>query len=128
MVGQIEHFSRCTKNKCGFQGLGQRLVRRNFLRFGKRSGPASPAAGPGPMMIMHPGWPQVKRAQVKRKASGEQGEGEQYEASVMSGQHPHKSNTRSFLRFGKRADNFLRFGKSSMAEVIKTLLSSFHNS
>ena len=71
-------------------------------------------------MIMHPGWPQVKRAQVKRKASGEQGEGEQYEASVMSGQHPHKSNTRSFLRFGKRADNFLRFGKSSMHEVSRS--------
>lgn len=103
----------------GMQGLGQRLVRRNFLRFGKRSGsgPASPAAGPGPMLIM-PSDPLASRhlsAVSKRKA--DEGEGEQYEASVMSGQHPHKSNTRSFLRFGKRADNFLRFGKSSMHEA-----------
>jgi len=68
--------------------FNQRLVRRNFLRFGKRSG--SPPA-----------------------ASGDVGEGEQFEASVMSGQHPHKSNTRSFLRFGKRAADYLRFGKRS---------------
>ena len=56
---------------------------------------------------------------VKRSSAPhvESGEGEKYEASVMNGQHPHKSNTRSFLRFGKRRDNFLRFGRSPMHEV-----------
>jgi len=104
--------ANATADAEAMQGLGQRLVRRNFLRFGKRSGPAM-----NPVIMMSgPVAEPPQPTPVKRKAADE-GEGEQYETSVMSGQHPHKSNTRSFLRFGKRADNFLRFGKSSMHET-----------
>ena len=54
-------------------------------------------------------------------ASGDVGEGEQFEASVMSGQHPHKSNTRSFLRFGKRAADYLRFEISQCAMFLSPI-------
>jgi len=77
--------------------LGQRLVRRNFLRFGKRSG--SP--------------PATEDESQLRQQLQQAGPGEQYELMLMSGKHPHKSKTRSFLRFGKRAENFLRFGKAN---------------
>ena len=81
------------------QELGQRLVRRNFLRFGKRSNISPDATFP-----MKKDEPPAAQQQA--------GPGEQYELMLMAGKHPHKSSTRSFLRFGKRADNFLRFGKS----------------
>lgn len=62
-------------------GPEPRLVRRNFLRFGKRSDPE-----PGPWM----------------KRESENGPGEIYESTVV-GLHPHRSSPRSFLRFGKRS-------------------------
>jgi len=62
-----------------------RLVRRNFLRFGKRSDPDQVT------------W-------MKRES--ENGPGEIYE-NTMVGIHPHRSSPRSFLRFGKRSPSFL---------------------
>jgi hypothetical protein len=62
-------------------GTEPRLVRRNFLRFGKRSDPEAGA------------W-------MKRES--ENGPGEIYESTVV-GLHPHRSSPRSFLRFGKRS-------------------------
>ena len=58
-----------------------RLVRRNFLRFGKRSDPES-----GTWM----------------KRESENGPGELFESTIV-GLHPHRSSPRSFLRFGKRS-------------------------
>ena len=112
-----------------------RLVRRNFLRFGKRSDPESGAS-------------------MKRESDN--GPGEIYESTIL-GLHPHRSSPRSFLRFGKRssfsrpesvialnrddfadddeipftaeeleemlkmkrADNFLRFGKRYLPKDLK---------
>ena len=109
--------------------LGQRLVRRNFLRFGKRSGGGA---------ILHDDdenyyFPDTK-LNKREDAPPPTGPGELYEAMLM-GKQPHSTSARSFLRFGKRdpyptqsmissqqaalaaaakrrADNFLRFGKS----------------
>lgn len=70
--------------------LPLRLVRRNFLRFGKRS---------------HFGDDEPSHS----------GSGEIFEQMSMVNS-AHKSSPRSFLRFG-RSDNFLRFGKKSDADV-----------
>jgi len=101
---------------------GQRLVRRNFLRFGKRSGPDALTRDDdddeddysfGNYKLM------------KRQDPAPTGPGEQYTAMLMSKNKPHSTSARSFLRFGRsglsptqsmsaskrRADNFLRFGK-----------------
>lgn len=103
--------------------LGNRLVRRNFLRFGKRSGPGGISQGDDD------GYYSFGNTKLrKREDPAPTGPGELYEAMLM-GKQPHSTSARSFLRFGKRdlyptqsmmagvaskrrADNFLRFGKS----------------
>jgi hypothetical protein len=83
--------------------LPQRLVRRNFLRFGKRSAASVPSD----------------------EEDLKSGLGEVFEHMSMANQ-AHKSSPRSFLRFGrsssskspKRSDNFLRFGKRSSEDDV----------
>jgi len=71
--------------------MPQRLVRRNFLRFGKRSAAPDESLAPG------------------EESAGME---EHFSGVSPSNAGVHKSFTRSFLRFGKRrSDNFLRFGK-----------------
>lgn len=114
-----------------FNALGQRLVRRNFLRFGKRSGSGGPSEGDddfdGYWNTATFGNNKLEKRSDKPAPTGP---GELYEAMLM-GKQPHSTSARSFLRFGKRglyptqsmmtgpgvpskrrADNFLRFGKS----------------
>jgi len=101
----------------------QHLVRRSFLRFGKRSNPALSNANDDDdddyYSLLLPHKP-MKRADDPAPT----GPGEQYAAMLM-GKQPHSTSARSFLRFGRsglsptqsmasskrRADNFLRFGK-----------------
>ena len=104
-----------------FNALGQRLVRRNFLRFGKRSGP-SPVIRDDDDEGIYFGGDKINK---RGESPAPTGPGELYEAMLM-GKQPHSTSARSFLRFGKRApfptqsmgaekrraDNFLRFGKS----------------
>merc|ERR1712083_991940 len=69
--------------------LPQRLVRREFLCFGKRSDPPA-------------------------EDEGQEGMDEIYNESDMNlndEEGVHEANPRSFLRFGKRSENYLRFGK-----------------
>ncbi len=90
--------------------LPQRLVRRNFLRFGKRADSGTSA----------------------ENAAHTSGEDEVFESTVMASPM-HKSSPRSFLRFGRssgksgnsyrngylksrRSDNFLRFGKRGIPD------------
>jgi len=102
--------------------LGQRLVRRNFLRFGKRSGSDLTSSGDDD--------DDYNYDVMKREGPTPTGPGERYEAILM-GKQPHSASARSFLRFGRsgllqptqsgasskrRADNFLRFGKRIPAE------------
>ena len=100
----------------------QHLVRRSFLRFGKRSGPdLSSSNDDGDEDYYSLGnYKLMKRGDDPAPT----GPGERYEAMLM-GKQPHSTSARSFLRFGRsgisptqsidsskrRADNFLRFGK-----------------
>jgi len=97
----------------------QHLVRRSFLRFGKRSG-ADTSFDDSDEDYVNLGNYNL----IKREDPSPTGPGEQYAAMIM-GKQPHSTSARSFLRFGRsglaptqsmdaskrRADNFLRFGK-----------------
>jgi len=74
--------------------LPQRLVRREFLRFGKRSGlDGSLNENDGSI-------------------EGQEGMSEIYDGNSINDQEGiHEAKQRSFLRFGKRSENYLRFGK-----------------
>ena len=105
-----------------FNALGQRLVRRNFLRFGKRSGTGPIIRDGDDDEGIYFGGDKINK---RGDSPAPTGPGELYEAMLM-GKQPHSTSARSFLRFGKRvpfptqsmgaekrrADNFLRFGKS----------------
>jgi len=96
----------------------QHLVRRSFLRFGKRSGSDSSFDDDDDYVNL------ANYKLMKREDPAPTGPGEQYAAMIM-GKQPHSTSARSFLRFGRsglaptqsldaskrRADNFLRFGK-----------------
>jgi len=96
----------------------QHLVRRSFLRFGKRSGSDSSFDDDDDYVNLG------NYKLMKREDPAPTGPGEQYAAMIM-GKQPHSTSARSFLRFGRsglaptqsmdaskrRADNFLRFGK-----------------
>lgn len=99
----------------------QHLVRRSFLRFGKRSGPDLSSSNDDEDEDYYSlgNYNLMKRADDPAPT----GPGERYEAMLM-GKQPHSTSARSFLRFGRsglsptqsygskrRADNFLRFGK-----------------
>lgn len=105
---------------------GQRLVRRNFLRFGKRSG--TDAVLNSDDEDDDADYDDVfgNYKLMKREDPAPTGPGEQYAAMLMGKGKPHSTSARSFLRFGRsgglsptqsmaaskrRADNFLRFGK-----------------
>lgn len=97
----------------------QHLVRRSFLRFGKRSG-LDTSFDYNDEDYNNLGNYKL----IKREDPSPTGPGEQYAAMIM-GKQPHSTSARSFLRFGRsglaptqsvdaskrRADNFLRFGK-----------------
>lgn len=116
-----EQDQTATQEQKQFNALGQRLVRRNFLRFGKRShGPVIQGLDDD-----DEDYYLGNKKMDKRGDPAPTGPGELYEAMLM-GKQPHSTSARSFLRFGKRglyptqsmaaskrrADNFLRFGKS----------------
>lgn len=98
----------------------QHLVRRSFLRFGKRSGPDLSSSNDEEDYYSLGNYKLMKRGD----APAPTGPGERMEAMIM-GKQPHSTSARSFLRFGRsglsptqaidstkrRADNFLRFGK-----------------
>ena len=99
----------------------QHLVRRSFLRFGKRSDPNLLGSNDDDNEDYYS---LGNYKLIKRDDPAPTGPGERYEAMLM-GKQPHSTSARSFLRFGRsglaptqsmsamkrRADNFLRFGK-----------------
>ena len=122
-----ENDQPATQKQKQFNALGQRLVRRNFLRFGKRSSPGDAIQDAADNAEGY--FDDTTLSKRNNPApTGPGGPGELYEAMLM-GKQPHSTSARSFLRFGKRnlyptqsmtadvpskrrADNFLRFGKS----------------
>ncbi len=84
--------------------MPQQLVRRNFLRFGKRSVPEDDSED------------------VFDSGTESDPSKEMYQTIVESGNPAgiHESSPRSFLRFGRSgggSDNFLRFGKRSESSL-----------
>jgi len=79
--------------------LPQRLVRREFLRFGKRSGEL-----------------QDETLGIENEPNIEglsEGMSEIYDGNSLQDDIVHEAKQRSFLRFGKRSENYLRFGKKA---------------
>lgn len=79
--------------------LPQRLVRREFLRFGKRSGELEEEA------LGIENEPNIQGLS--------EGMSEIYDGNSLQDDIVHEAKQRSFLRFGKRSENYLRFGKKA---------------
>jgi len=79
--------------------LPQRLVRREFLRFGKRSGEQEEETLGMESEPNFEGLPE--------------GMSEIYDGNSLQDDIVHEAKQRSFLRFGKRSENYIRFGKKA---------------
>merc|ERR1712183_18062 len=79
--------------------LPQRLVRREFLRFGKRSGEL-----------------QDETLGIENEPNIEglsEGMSEIYDGNSLQDDIVHEAKQRSFLWFGKRSEDYMRFGKKA---------------
>merc|ERR1712021_66904 len=80
--------------------LPQRLVRREFLRFGKRSGEQEEETLGMESEPNFEGLPEVGMSEI-------------YDGNSLQDDIAHEAKQRSFLRFGKRSENYIRFGKKA---------------